>query len=348
MSRLLEALLADIRLSGPLRLDVWMARCLDAYYAGRDPLGASGDFTTAPEISQMFGELCGLWLAQAWRDAGAPSPFALAEAGPGRGTLMADILRAGASVPGFVDAARVHLVETSPTLRKAQAERLARHGPVWHDRLETVPEIPLFLIANEFFDALPIRQFRYSLEGWRERMVGAEGEALVFGLSPPLPDIPMAQEAPLGTIREICPAGLGVAAQLGERLGRDGGAALIVDYGYLGAASGDTLQALRHHTPADPLLAPGEADLTAHVDFPALAGAAGIPALATTQGAFLEALGIGARAAALTRRHPERAAEIEAARERLTGPQAMGALFKVMALLPAGAPTPPGFAGDTP
>ncbi|RKF17199.1 class I SAM-dependent methyltransferase [Roseovarius spongiae] len=317
------------------------------YYSTRDPLGAAGDFTTAPEISQMFGELAGLALAQAWMDQGAPAPFALAELGPGRGTLMADMLRATAGVPGFHAAARLHLVEASPPLRQAQRQALGDREVTWRDRLEDVPALPLFLIANEFFDALPIRQMQRDGPGWRERCVGLRGGALTFGLGGRMGVAALEHrlaDTRDGDIVEFSPEGQEIAAALGARIAREGGAALIVDYGDW-RAQGDTFQALRDHAPADPLAEPGKADLTAHVDFEALARAAA-PALhsrLTPQGVWLERLGITARAQALAAGLSGAALESHvAAHRRLTHPAEMGTLFKVMALYAQGAAPPPG------
>ncbi len=334
---------ADIA-AAPMSVAAYMARCNAQYYATRDPLGAAGDFTTAPEISQMFGELLGAWLADRWRSAGAPAAARLVELGPGRGTLMADMRRSLAAA-GWQPP--VAFVETSPALRAAQA---ARHpAAAWFDALDAVPDDgPLFLVANEFFDALPVRQLVRTERGWRERMVAATGDGLMFAAAPaaaaPLVPPPLAAAA-LGSVVELSPVSGTIAAEIGARLRAQGGAALIVDYGYAGPAVGDTLQAVRGHAPADPLATPGEADLTAHVDFAALAAAAGVAAWGPVgQGEFLRSLGIDARAAALKRRAtPVQAEAIDAAVARLTEGQAMGILFKVMALTPGG-DCPPGFA----
>ena len=348
----LEALLIRrIRATGPIRLADYMAECLlhpqHGYYTTRPPFGAEGDFTTAPEISQMFGELLGLALAQAWLDRGAPAPFTLAELGPGRGTLMADILRATARVPGFHAAAQVVLVEASPALRDRQRATLGTHPVAWADTAGDLPEAPLFLIANEFFDALPIRQFTRDAAGWRETMVTAP-DRLAFARAAPAPiaalDHRLADTSP-GEVVEICPAAAPIMAEIASRIARHGGVALIVDYGGW-RSRGDTFQALRHHAFADPLAAPGEADLTAHVDFEALAQAAAPCAGAcVTQGALLAALGIAARSAALAARLTGPALESHlAATRRLTDPSEMGTLFKALALHAPGTPPPPGFA----
>ena len=342
-----------IEQSGPMPVAEYMSLALahpeHGYYATRDPLGRGGDFVTAPEVSQMFGELMGLWLAQAWLDRDRPAPFALVELGPGRGTLMADALRAAAKVEGFLDAARLHLVETSPALRRKQWEALSAHEPQWCDRLDEVPDLPLLLVANEFFDALPIRQFVVQDDRLRERMVGLEEGMLAFGLSPPMPGSEGAGRED-GTVLETCPAARGVATEIGRRLDAHGGAALIVDYGHFAKRpSGDTLQAVRGHAYADVLEAPGEADLTAHVDFRALAEAAHEGGARVwgvrEQGALLDWLGIRLRAAMLAKARPERADEIELALRRLTGEDAMGRLFKALALSGDDVP-PPGFSPE--
>ncbi|WP_212524103.1 SAM-dependent methyltransferase [Actibacterium sp. MT2.3-13A] len=353
MTPLAEILTQRIAKAGPISVAEYMAECLlhpeHGYYATRDPFGAGGDFTTAPEISQMFGEIAGLWLAQVWLDQGAPAPFTLAEPGPGRGTLMADILRATRAVPGFRDAARVHLVEASPTLRGIQRETLAGCEATWCGSVAELPDQPLFLIANEFFDALPIRQFQRDAGGWRERQVAVIGGRLAFGLSDPAPiaalDARLADTRP-GDIVETCPQAAPIIAEIAARIEAHGGAALIFDYGGWHSL-GDTFQALRGHEPDDPLAHPGAADLTAHVDFEALAAAApGLTALPLTgQGMFLERLGITARAQALAAKLRGPALESHiAAHRRLTHPQEMGTLFKTLALMPINAPTPPGFA----
>ena len=332
----------------------YMSECLlhpeHGYYVTRDPFGAAGDFTTAPEISQMFGEMLGLCLAQAWLDQGGPAPFALAEIGPGRGTLMADILRALRAVPGMTEAAQVHLVEASPVLRARQAETLRGHRPVWHDRVETLPDLPLFLVANEFFDALPIRQFERTADGWSERQVGLRDGRLAHGLGPVTRNPALAArlgDTRSGDVVETCPALPALAAAIGARIAEHGGVALIVDYGGWHSL-GDTLQALKAHQSADPFGAPGEADLTAHVDFEALAtafaGAGTAVTAMTPQGVVLERLGITARAKALAGRLDGAALDAHvAAHRRLTHPEEMGQLFKVIASYPRGGPPPPGF-----
>ncbi|MDR0807918.1 MAG: SAM-dependent methyltransferase, partial [Gemmobacter sp.] len=333
-----------------MRLADYMAECLlhpdHGYYTRREPFGTKGDFTTAPEISQMFGELLGLCLAQYWLDCGAPAPFTLAELGPGRGTLMMDVLRATARVPGFHAGARLVLVEASPALRDRQRAALSGHPAEWRDHAADLPEgQPLFLLANEFFDALPIRQFTRDPFGWRETMVAETEGRLALALAAPAPiallDHRLADTVP-GEVVEVCPAAVPIMAEIGRRIARDGGVALIVDYGGW-RSCGDTFQALRRHRPADPLAEPGLADLTAHVDFEALSDAAPCPAAYTTQGALLAALGIAARSAALARQleGPARVAHLAATR-RLTDPAEMGTLFKALALHAPGTSPPPG------
>ena len=327
---------------GPMRLDDYMRLCLlhprHGYYPTRDPLGAAGDFVTAPEISQMFGEMVGLALAQAWLDQGSPAPFGLAELGPGRGTLMADILRAVRQVPGFCAGAQVALVEASPHLRALQRQRL---GQVAHlDHAGQLPDMPLFLVANEFFDALPIRQFQRMAGGWAERVVGLRDGALALALAQPAP-LPRAGAE--GEIWETCPEGPPVMAEIAGRIARHGGAALIIDYGNWDGR-GDSLQALRAHAFEGVLDHPGEADLTAHVDFAPLAAAALAAGAAVSapvpQGEWLLSLGIAQRARRLADAGDGGAPD---ALERLTGPAAMGQLFKAMAIFPRHAVPPPGF-----
>jgi len=317
------------------RLDVFMARANAAYYANRDPFA---DFTTAPEISQVFGELLGLWSAVVWQSMGRPNQVILAEAGPGRGTLMADALRAiRAMVPDFAGALRLHLVETSPALRAVQAEKLEA---VWHDRIEDIPPGPCILLANEFLDALPIRQF-VRRHGWMERFV--ENGTFV---EQPCPE-PLG-EAPEGTVLERCESALALVRHLAERLAAQGGAALFLDYGPAESGLGDSLQALFQGGPADPLAHPGEADLTAHVDFQTLGRAAAGCAVQgpVPQGMFLARLGLFQRSEILARgKQPAAAGRILQAARRLAEPDAMGRLFKVLALCHPGLPQPPGFAG---
>lgn len=353
---LLDLIARRIAAEGPMPVSEYMALCLGhprhGYYMTRDPLGARGDFTTAPEISQMFGELLGAWAADSWMRLGGPTPVALVELGPGRGTLMADALRATARVPGFHAALRLHLVETSPVLRARQAAALSPFGPTWHDRLADVPPGPMILLANEFFDALPIRQFARGDRGWGERMVGLDATGALAWVLDPRPGAalvpPPLRAAPIGSVVEIHPAARSVMAEIGARLAAAPGAALILDYGHTGPAPGDTLQALERQAYADPLAAPGQADLTAHVDFAALAesaaAAGAVPHGPVTQGALLEGLGLSLRAAALKRlASPAQAGDIDAAANRLAGELQMGRLFKAMAVVSPGSPAPAGF-----
>ncbi len=352
MTALADLLIRRIAATGPLTVADYMADCLlhpdHGYYATRDPFGAGGDFTTAPEISQMFGELLGLCLAQTWLDQGAPTPFTLAELGPGRGTLMADLLRATRAVPGFHAAAQVTLVEASATLRGIQRRTLGDHPVTWADTVGALPDAPLFLIANEFFDALPIRQFTRHAAGWAETMIGVTDGRLSLGRTPPAPlallDHRLADTIP-GDIVEICPAAAPIMGRIGACIARQGGAALIIDYGGW-QSRGDTFQAVQDHHPVDPLAAPGHADLTAHVDFAALAAAAP-PARASQmieQGTLLHRLGIDQRAARLAQSltGAARASHL-AAHRRLTDGHEMGSLFKALAIYPPHLPPPPGF-----
>ena len=319
------------------RLDVFMARANAAYYATRDPFL---DFTTASEISQVFGELLGAWAAVVWRAMDSPDPVLLVECGPGRGTLMADALRAVASVaPAFRAALRVHLVENSPRLRAMQAVSVP--DAVWHDALAGVPDGPMVLLANEFLDALPVRQFVCRAGVWMERYVEAGAFVEVtsgvgFG------------EATDGTVREVGAAAQLVGADLGERLARSGGAALFLDYGPELSCAGDSLQAVRGGRSADPLVEPGSADLTAHVDFQAVAEAARRAGAAVfgplPQGKFLAELGLFQRTGVLARTQaPARATALLEGARRLAEPDGMGRLFKALALCHPGLPVPPGF-----
>ncbi|MBN9889674.1 class I SAM-dependent methyltransferase [Salipiger abyssi] len=350
MTPLEEILHKRIAAEGPMSIAEYMSLCLMhpqyGYYPTRDPLGAAGDFITAPEVSQMFGELLGLCLAQCWMDQGRPETFVLAELGPGRGTLMADATRAMRGVPGMLEAARLHLVETSPRLRDEQRRRLGPLMPVWHESVADLPEAPLFLLANEFFDALPIRQFLRAGDAWAERVVGLRDGALRFGLTEPVAQAALAPrlaDTSEGDLVETCAPAQGIAEELGRRIAAHGGAALIVDYG-AERSLGDTFQALRRHERADPLAAPGEADLTAHVDFGALAEAAPCAhTQLTPQGLFLERLGITDRARALAAKLSGAALESHvAAHRRLTHPAEMGSLFKTLGFFPEGATPPPG------
>jgi NADH dehydrogenase [ubiquinone] 1 alpha subcomplex assembly factor 7 len=364
MTALKQRIVRRIAEQGPLSVAEYMALCLadpgDGYYTrdepGRDPFGAKGDFVTAPEVSQMFGELLGLWCADAWtRVLDSPKPVELVELGPGRGTLMADALRAAQAAPGFLEAARINLVEISPSLKRKQRAALAGRDVRWHDSLDTVPEGPLLLVANEFFDALPLRQFAVTEQGAVERMVGLDesGAELRFGLAPGaspwaklLP--PALANAPKGSVVELSPASLALVQAIARRIATRGGAALILDYGPAASAPGDTLQAVRRHRKVGALDEPGEADLTAHVDFAALAAAAeaaGARAFGPVpQGEFLKRLGIERRAQRLSAgADPRRRRDIAAALKRLLAPGEMGTLFKALALAPRDKGTPAGF-----
>ncbi|HEY8163549.1 MAG TPA: class I SAM-dependent methyltransferase [Methylocystis sp.] len=358
MTALKQEIAATIAHEGPMTLEEYMGLCLGhpryGYYMTRDPFGAAGDFVTAPEISQMFGELVGVWASEAWRLAGSPSPARLIELGPGRGTLMSDVLRVSRIAPAFLEAVSVHLVETSPRLRAIQERTLANAGkPVsWSADVADTPSGPAFILANEFFDALPVRHYVKTVQGWRERLVGVDamGE-LLFGLSDkvePSLNIPARE----GSIIEVSAVAQRIMGEIATRLVREGGALLVIDYGYLETSLGDSLQAVSRHAYVDPLASPGEADLTAHVDFAALgraAKAAGAKVMGpVTQAHFLLQLGIERRAEALMKRAtPEQQQAIVDAFHRLTGTQdprhQMGDLFKVMAVTHPDMPDMPGF-----
>ena len=321
------------------RLDHFMARAAATYYAARDPFQ---DFATSPEISQAFGECLGLWAAVTWQSMGRPDPVLLVECGPGRGSLMADALRAIAEImPAFRAALQVHLVEISPRLREVQAAKLSTAGATWHADVASLPEVPMILLANEFLDALPIRQFIRRGAAWYERFV-ADG-AFVEVLS----GITLPQDAPEGAVREINETALHFAASLGARLVRHGGAALLLDYGATESGFGDSLQAMREGQPVNPLAAPGEVDITAHVDFAAFAAAARATGAVAhgpvPQGLFLQRLGFMTRAAMLARLDAARAQAQLLAAHRLTAPEAMGRLFKALALCDSRLPPPAGF-----
>jgi NADH dehydrogenase [ubiquinone] 1 alpha subcomplex assembly factor 7 len=321
------------------RLDHFMARAAAAYYATRDPFQ---DFTTSPEISQAFGECLGLWAAVTWQAMGRPDPILLVECGPGRGSLMADALRAIAEMmPDFRAALRVHLVETSPRLREAQAAKLGAAGVTWHEDVAALPEAPMILLANEFLDALPIRQFIRRGASWCERFV-------LNGTFIELPsEVGWGHDAPEGAVREVNEPAQHFAAWLGTRLARHGGAAVLIDYGPAESALGDSLQAMRAGQPVDPLSAAGEVDITAHVDFAGFAAAARAAGAIThgplPQGVFLQRLGFMTRAAMLARLDPARVQAQLAAAHRLTAPEAMGRLFKALALCDSSLPLPAGF-----
>ena len=325
MTPLERALRERIAADGPITLEAYMEACNAYYYATRDPLGARGDFTTAPEVSQMFGEMIGAALADSWKRAGAPADAIYAELGPGRGTLAADALRV-LRAAGF--AGDIRFVETSPVLQKAQAEAVP--NAIWHESLMDLPAAPLLLVANEFFDALPVQQ-RIDDD---ERCVIVANDQLAFDRD--------------GEIIEMSPVREAAAAAIGTCIAHCGGVAILIDYGHARTSTGDTLQAVRGHEYAPVLANPGEQDLTSHVDFEALADtAAEAEALVTdvvTQGEWLIRLGIEARAQSLSRANPDRASDVQSALERLTSRGQMGELFKVMAIYSEAWPAPAGFA----
>lgn len=346
-----------IRTNGPMSLAHYMALCLGdqqhGYYMRRDPLGMQGDFTTAPEISQMFGEMIGFWMVHMWQDMGQPDAFQLIELGPGRGTLMADLLRAASICPDFLAAVSVHMVETSPVLKDRQRDTLAASGQsvTWHTHIDDVPAGPSLIIGNEFFDALPIRQYEKQDQRWHERVIGLDDDdKLIFGLGPgkldeqEVPDhVRLAKD---GAILERSPASEGIMACLAARLAEQGGAALLIDYGYGKADIGDTFQAIHAHDYIDPLDMPGDADLTAHVNFESLGTIARAHGLVCPplmeQGTFLLGLGLQARADQLCRgKTADQITAIQSALHRLTAPDQMGSLFKVLGVAAPGLIMPP-------
>ena len=360
-----QRLIRRLQATGPVSVASYMAEVLTSpdggYYSGgaggdRDPFGWHGDFVTAPEISQMFGELLGLWCAEAWQRIGEPDPVTLAELGPGRGTLMADALRAAKMLPGFDRALRVQLVEVSRSLRHKQAELLGARIAGFHDQAADLPEGPALIIANEFFDALPVRQFERTERGWSERMVAydPDQDRLVFALGAPSQNAaayvpaPLREAAEPGAVFELSSSALSIAAELGRRVATHGGAAILIDYGRRETRCEATLQAVRRHAPADVLSAPGTADLTAHVDFPLLAQAAR-EAGADVHGPvpqrdFLQGLGLDDRAEILKRQaSPEQREQIDAGHHRLVAEDQMGTLFQAMAFVPPGYGVPAGF-----
>jgi NADH dehydrogenase [ubiquinone] 1 alpha subcomplex assembly factor 7 len=358
MAELAARIARRIRREGPLSIAAFMAIALHdpeaGYYARHDPLGRAGDFITAPEISQIFGELIGLWCADLWRRSGEPDPVILAELGPGSGALIEDCLRAAATLPEFRRVLDLYLVEASPVLRARQQQRLGGVAAHFVASIDALPAGPLLLVANEFLDALPIRQLARGRVAWAERLVALDEEdRLVFADGPESPALTLLVPAalrvePPGTVVEICPAAAALGAALGERLARDPGAALFIDYGYYPSAPGSTLAALRRHRAAPVLEDPGGADLSAHVDFAAFAAAAGAAGAIVhgpvAQGRFLAALGAEARLAALSARaRPAQRAALESGLQRLIDPAQMGNLFKVLALTSPGLPAPAGF-----
>ncbi len=368
MTRLAEEIRTIIDTEGPMPFDRFMELCLAhpkyGYYITRDPFGADGDFVTAPEISQMFGELVGLWAAHIWSSMDCPEVVQLVELGPGRGTLMADALRACRVAPEFLAAIEVTMVETSPVLRQRQQEALADCGvPVsWALGLSEVPRGPLIVIANEFFDALPVRHFARVQEGWSEKLIGNGPDGRFYAGVSSNPEPLIQADAPLGSVLEIGAIGHQYMSELARNIADFGGAALVIDYGHTQTSLGDTVQALWRHQPISPLEAPGECDVTAHVDFASLGRAAeasgALVSGPVTQASFLMQIGLLHRADALKRRaDPAQSIDIDRAVERLTGtePEAgaggkavpgMGALFKAMAITSTNVPKPPGFEPD--
>lgn len=342
-----------IALDGPISVASYMAQCLNdpdhGYYTKRDPFGAQGDYITAPEISQIFGELIGIWFLNLWQQQGRPDPFHLVETGPGRGTLMSDMMRV--ILPHFQKTERldIHLVEISPALKQMQKEKLAPFDiPLtWHDDLSDLPPAPLFFIGNEFFDALPVHQWVAHKQRWHERVVGLDEDGkLAFGLGPVRDMIPSdTADIEDGTIQEHSPASNAIMAQIADHLANHSGAALFIDYGYDKPDFGDTFQALKHNAYANPLQNCGEQDLTAHVNFHALAKSAedqpgktgnnAMKSRITTQGDFLLKMGLLERAGQLgAGKAPQIRKAIRASVERLASPDQMGQLFKVLALYP--------------
>ncbi|MEX0298844.1 MAG: class I SAM-dependent methyltransferase [Kordiimonas sp.] len=349
-----EILLEQIAASGPITIADYMAQCLmhpeHGYYQKERVFGADGDFITAPEVSQMFGEMLGLWLADRWIKMGKPNPVHLIEFGPGRGTLMADILRAVAPVEDFIDAVKIHFVETSKQLRELQKEQVP--NAKWHDSSASLPNGPSLIVANEFFDALPIHQFEKHKDQWLERRVNAEGESFTLVLTPPSAKLALIpdelKDSPEGSILEVCPAALSVTGDIADRVSNYGGAALLIDYGYRKSATGDTFQALKGHAFVDPFAEPGKADITAHVAFDQLKKAADEKGTKTygpaAQGMFLMALGMGTRAQQLSNAmDPIGQQRVLSELKRLTASDEMGTLFKVLAVQHPDLEGAPGF-----
>lgn len=364
-ARIAQNLRARIAAQGPLPVSVFMMEALfdpmAGYYATRDPIGAGSDFITAPEISQMFGELLGLWCAQAWQDMGAPERLQLIELGPGKGTMMSDMLRAGRAVPGFAEALKLTLIEASAALKMVQGQTLGRSGVQtgWANGLDKAPEGPAIIIGNEFLDCLPFRQAVRQEGQWRERVVGLHPEdetRFAFHTGPALanddPFIPEGlKDSPEGALIELRPGDAQIVDLLAARFARHPGHALFIDYGPATSEPGDTLQAIAGHQKVDPLEAPGTADLTARVDFETLARRAVAAGLQVhgplEQGAFLKGLGIEQRAASLSASRPDQRGIIARQLHRLCDESEMGALFKVIAISAAGLPAPPGLPAFT-
>ena len=357
MSEILDILRQEIRNQGPISISRYMEICLLdpnlGYYVKRDPLGVKGDFTTAPEISQMFGELIGLWAIKVWQQTGSPNRFQLVELGPGLGTLLSDALRAVDMFSPFPNAIELHLVEISETFRNIQRSKLSKYQPKWHDDLTTLPDGPMFIIANEFFDALPIRQFKRRSEGWHERLVGlSASQGLEFVLSEKQVNSSLVparhRNAPYGSIIEICPAAQDILAKVSGAIGRYGGALLIIDYGHDGSLFGDSFQSVKRHKFHPPLENPGQADLTAHVNFGELIDASKSESTAVygplTQRDFLLRMGIRARAEILSKYADANSKDdIYKSLRRLIGHREMGEAFKVLVINSTKMQAPPGF-----
>lgn len=341
LEKIIRGIISD---KGDVSLEAYMDMALQhpvyGYYRTRDPLGRTGDFITAPEISQLFGEMIGVWCVQAWKEMGMPSSFALIEFGPGHGTMMADIMRATAHVGGFHEAKKLCLIDSDIALRKRQKETLGAFAPEHYDDIAQIPSMPSIILANEFFDSLPVRQFDKTFRGWAERTVTIEEDGLAFSLRPlavnEMPIPPDAVDALPGSVVEVSPAAHNVMREAAKRVASDKGAMLIIDYGYAARSYAPTVQAASNHSYAGILDRPGEVDLTAHVDFAALRDIAASEGLnvspITGQGEFLKNLGLELRADSLKKRAtPEQAADIESAFRRLTASDQMGELFKVIA-----------------
>ncbi len=349
MTALPDILHKLIRQNGGLSVQDYWTLCQShpqhGYYMKNDPFGTRGDFITAPEVSQMFGELIGIWVADLWLKLKQPKRFLLVECGAGRGTMMDDLLRATKNVPDFHQAAQIHIVETSLHLENLQRQKLAAYDVTWSRTMDDLPtDVPLVILGNEFFDALPIRQVIRTDAGWHERMVGLHGKNLAFGLGDVFP-MAASVDAPAGTILEFSPIRDAVWQQMVTRLRKQGGAALMIDYGHAITSFGDTFQALKDHAPCDVLSNAGEADLTSHVDFGRLADQARDlkPRLAT-QGDFLNRLGLDTRVKSLLKvATPEQAEEIKAGQTRLAAPDQMGELFKVLSVCCPATIEPAGF-----
>lgn len=349
MSSLSEIIKTHIRQYGPINVqDYWMlcqSHPVHGYYMKQDPLGGPGDFITAPEISQMFGELIGIWVADMWLKMKKPNPFYLVECGAGRGTMMDDLLRATKALPGFAEAVQVHIVETSPFLRNLQEQKLLGNPVIWHDTLESVPtDHPIIILGNEFLDALPVRQVIRMHGKWHEKMIGLDGDNLAFGFGGELP-FAIGVDAPDGAVFEFAPQRDAVWSAMTDRLRHQTGAALMIDYGHGVTGFGDTFQAMKSHEYVDPLDNPGDADLTSHVDFGRLSDLAkDLAPKFATQGDFLKGLGIELRTGTLSKNAtPGQLKDLQSGMTRLIAPDQMGTLFKVLAVSYPTSYTPAGF-----